>query len=210
VRAVPGFLALLLALATSRAWVSLRPGWLSLEARLVDPAQPVLPDGSLSAAFTPEVQGWAPEILRWAHEQGLSPDLVGTVMQIESCGYAQATSPSGARGLFQVMPFHFVAAEDGYDPETNARRGLAYLSEALRLADGRVDRALAGYNAGHSALWLPPAEWPAETERYVYWGAGILDDIAAGRIPSPRLEEWLSAGGARLCAEARAGTPGLP
>jgi soluble lytic murein transglycosylase-like protein len=101
------------------------------------------------------------------------------------------------------MPFHFGDAEDPLDPETNARRGLGYLAEGLRRSGGRVDLALAGYNAGHSVIALPPAEWPAETQRYVYWGSGILGDISAGRIPSPRLEEWLRAGGERLCATAR-------
>jgi soluble lytic murein transglycosylase-like protein len=106
-------------------------------------------------------------------------------------------------GLFQVMPYHFDGEEDPYDPETNAHRGLSYLSTALRLAQGRVDLALAGYNGGHSAISLPPAEWPSETQRYVYWGSGILADVYAGRVPSPRLEEWQRAGGAWLCA----GTP---
>jgi len=203
VQAVPGILALLLTLAASRAWSSLRPGWLALEGRLAVPISPVEAP-ALSPAFTPEVQAWTPEILHWSQEQGLDPSLVAVVMQIESCGSDRAVSRSGARGLFQVMPFHFRAEEAPFDPETNARRGLSYLAEALRLSGGRVDLALAGYNAGHSAIFLPPAEWPDETQRYVYWGSGILADITAGRIPSPRLEEWLRAGGARLCAAERA------
>ncbi len=195
---MPGLLVLLLAAATTQAWASLRPGWLALEGRLGARGSPIV-GVSLSPAFTPEVQAWGPVILRWSQERGLDPNLVAVVVQIESCGDAEAVSRSGARGLFQVMPFHFTAGEDAFDPETNARRGLAYLADSLRLSGGRIALALAGYNAGHSAISLPPAEWPAETQRYIYWGTGILADISAGRIPSPRLAEWLSAGGSRLC-----------
>ena len=203
VRAVPGVLSLLLALSGARAYAALRPGWQAVEERRLVLSASDLTPGSLSSAFTPGVQAWAPEILQWSEEHALEPALVATVMQIESCGSTHATSPSGAMGLFQVMPFHFHGNEDPYDPATNALRGLNYLAGALQLSGGRVDLALAGYNAGHSAILLPPAEWPTETQRYVYWGAGILDDIAAGRIPSPRLEEWARAGGDHLCAETR-------
>jgi soluble lytic murein transglycosylase-like protein len=189
----------------------LAPGWLKLQARLESlSAASGAGAESISTVFAPEVRFWAPKIVRWAQEYNLAPDLVATVMQIESCGSSWAVSRSGARGLFQVMPYHFQGGEDAFDPETNARRGLSYLAEALNLARGRVDLALAGYNAGHSAIFLPPAAWPEETRRYVHWGSGILDDIAAGRLPSPRLEEWAAAGGARLCAEARSVATALP
>jgi len=205
VRAVPGILALVVALTAARAYASLRLGFQAFEARLRGPEQAALSPAPISAVFTPGVLAWAPKITAWAREFALDPNLVATVMQIESCGAVGAISPSGAMGLFQVMPFHFEGQEDPYDPETNARRGLSYLSAALRLAQGRVDLALAGYNGGHSAISLPPAEWPSETQRYVYWGSGILADIDAGRVPSPRLEEWQRAGGGQLCAQ----TPAL-
>jgi soluble lytic murein transglycosylase-like protein len=203
VRAVPGILGLVVAFTAARAYTSLRLGFRAYEAQLRGSERPAS-SASISAVFTPGVLAWAPKIAAWGREFAIDPNLVATVMQIESCGAVGATSPSGAMGLFQVMPFHFEGQEDPYDPETNARRGLSYLSAALRLARGRVDLALAGYNGGHSAISLPPAEWPSETQRYVYWGSGILADIDAGRLPSPRLEEWQRAGGGRLCAEAPA------
>jgi soluble lytic murein transglycosylase-like protein len=204
-------LALLLALTFVHARAVLAPGWLMLQARLESLSAASAPDAaSISAAFAPEVRAWEPEIVRWAQEYHLAPDLVATVMQIESCGFARAVSRSGALGLFQVMPYHFQGDEDPFDPRTNARSGLRYLAEALHLAEGRIDLALAGYNAGHSAILLQPAAWPEETRRYVYWGSGILNDIAAGHLPSPRLQEWAAAGGARLCAEARSVGAGLP
>lgn len=153
----------------------------------------------ISPVFTPEVQYWADDIARWAQLYQLDPNLIATVMQIESCGNARVESPSGALGLFQVMPFHFGYDEDGLDIETNARRGLTYLRGGLDLADGDFRLAIAGYNGGHGVIDLDSTLWPAETQRYTYWGFGILDDIASGESASSRLNEWLSNGGASLC-----------
>jgi soluble lytic murein transglycosylase-like protein len=162
------------------------------------------PASSLSTVFHPRVQRWEPEILRWAGAYGLDPNLVATVMQIESCGDARAVSRSGAQGLFQVMPFHFEAGENMQDPETNARRGLPYLAESLLLSNGNVELALAGYNGGHGVIDWKRSAWPPETQRYAYWGAGIYADASEGRDSSPRLGEWLAAGGASLCGAAPA------
>ncbi len=156
----------------------------------------------LSPVFTPEVQHWASKITAWAAEYQLDPQLVATVMQIESCGNPTVLSPSGAQGLFQVMPYHFAAGDDMLDPDTNAARGLAYLSLGLQRAGGNVGLALAGYNGGHSLIGLASSLWPAQTKRYWYWGTGIYSDALGGQSGSPRLQEWLAAGGASLCSRA--------
>jgi soluble lytic murein transglycosylase-like protein len=123
-------------------------------------------------------------------------------MTLESCGDPSARSGAGAQGLFQVMPFHFAAGEDPLDPEVNARRGLEYLARGMQLSAGDPALALAGYNGGHGLIGRDPATWPAETMRYVQWATGILHDLAAGLNPSPSLNAWLAAGGARLCRQA--------
>lgn len=166
-------------------------------------SEPWVPPGAgISVVFTPEVQHWAPKIIGWANERGLDPDLVATVMQIESCGAPGAVSGSGAQGLFQVMPFHFADDEDMQDPEVNAARGLDYLALGLQRAGGQVGPALAGYNGGHSRIGQDSSLWPGETRRYYYWGTGIYADAASGASESPRLQEWLAAGGASLCSRA--------
>ncbi len=157
--------------------------------------------GGLAPLFTPEVQRWSTQILAWAQAYNLDPNLIATVMQIESCGDPLARSSSGALGLFQVMPFHFGAREDPWDPETNARAGLSYLAEALRKANGDIAQALAGYNGGHTVIGRPE-RWTAETRRYVYWGIGIYEDARRGAPQSTRLQEWLEAGGRSLCEQA--------
>ena len=131
-------------------------------------------------------------------------------MQIESCGAPDVQSTAGAAGLFQVMPFHFSDGEDPLEVETNAARGLAYLARAMQLADGRSDLALAGYNGGHGQIRRPPSVWPEETQRYVRWGSGILEDARAGVVPSPSLQASLDAGGAHLCERVVRGKPWQP
>jgi len=162
-----------------------------------------IPDaGSLSSNFSPQVLFWSDDILKWAHDFQLDPNIIALVMQIESCGYAQAHSNAGAMGLFQVMPFHFGHDENPYDPSTNATRGLAYLARSLELANGRLDLALAGYNGGHLMIQNAPSLWPDETQRYVYWGVRIYSEIGKYESIPPTLQEWLDAGGEQLCKQA--------
>ncbi len=157
---------------------------------------------SISAVFTPEVQYWASKIVEWARQAGVDPNLAATVMQIESCGDPQAVSPSGAQGLFQVMPFHFEPGEAMQDPDVNAQRGLAYLALGLERAGGQAGLALAGYNGGHSQIGREAGLWPEETRRYYYWASEIYRAASSGLAFSERLEEWLAAGGASLCYQA--------
>lgn len=164
---------------------------------------PLPVSGDIAPFFTPEVQHWRAQIVRWGSEYGLNPNLIATVMQIESCGNPQAMSGAGAMGLFQVMPFHFAAGEDPFDPETNARRGLGYLKAAMARANGDVSLALAGYNGGLGVIGLPQSLWPAETRRYVAWGAPIYRDAIAGKKHSAALQNWYRIGGRSMCIQAR-------
>lgn len=156
----------------------------------------------LSNLFTPQVQRWKAEILKWAIDFDLDPNLVATVMQIESCGNPEAISSAGAIGLFQVMPYHFTNRENPYLPATNAARGLDYLNASLKEYGGDIGQALAGYNGGIHGVSRPEFEWAQETIDYVYWGENIYADAVAGLRRSPTLDEWLAAGGASLCAQA--------
>lgn len=158
--------------------------------------------GQISPIFSPEVQHWAPQIVDWGSRYGLDPDIVATIMQIESCGDPQAMSGAGAQGLFQVMPFHFSAGERMLDPETNAARGLAYYAERLEQTGGNVYQAFAGYNGGHVAAAGNWNSWVDETQRYYTWSKGIYDDAKSGVTESVTLKQWMQAGGASLCRQA--------
>nr|MBN1229917.1 transglycosylase SLT domain-containing protein [Anaerolineae bacterium] len=161
------------------------------------------PAPSLSPVFSPSVQYWESDILRWSEEHALDPNLVATLMQIESCGNPDAESWVGATGLFQVMPFHFEEGEDPWDPDTNALRGLNFIRGGLELSEGHAGLAMAGYNGGYTIISRDYEDWPYETQRYYRWGSGIYREASAGWDSSPTLEAWLSAGGYSLCEEAR-------
>ncbi len=219
-RWVPALLTLLLILASVRSWGALRSGLVNLAHQTPYQANSFTTDsrealgqwssalpydaGSISSVFTPQVRTWSTEIAYWAAEFGLDPNLIALVMQIESCGHPSIRSSAGALGLFQVMPFHFTKEEDPLDPQTNARRGLSYLAQALNLSKGQIDLALAGYNGGHGVIDRDPNTWAPETHRYVQWGMGILEDIHDGELRSAQLDAWLAAGGANLCRLASA------
>mgnify|MGYP006278402283 CR=1 FL=1 len=164
-------------------------------------ARALPPDDGISDLFTLEIQYWEEEIMAWAEEYGLDPNLIATVMQIESCGYTRAKSAAGAMGLFQVMPQHFREKEDPYDPDTNAYRGLRWLQKTLK-SGGSTRMALACYNAGIARIKNPYLEWPNETERYVNWGLNIYQDTECGYDYSLALHHWLSKGGSSLCNRA--------
>ena len=165
-------------------------------------SQPETSSSGLSPIFTREVQYWGDNIIRWANAASLDPNLAAVVMQIESCGDPQAVSRSGAMGLFQVMPFHFHRGENSYNPDTNALRGLNYLSRSLETGGGNARLALAGYNGGIGVIARGEWTWAAETKRYVYYGAPIYEDARSGVTSSPMLDEWYRKYGAGLCRQA--------
>ena len=158
--------------------------------------------GAISPIFSPEIQYWGSAIQSWAAAAGLDPNLAATVMQIESCGDPRALSPAGAMGLFQVMPGHFTASDDPYNPDTNAARGLAYLKRSMQAANGDIHLALAGYNGGIGVIGRPESSWRLETQHYANVGSGIYNDASNSATVSPRLQAWMGVGVKSMCRQA--------
>jgi soluble lytic murein transglycosylase-like protein len=175
--------------------------WKASPSAPVAALQPVTLTG-VSSIFRIEVRHWADSISRWAAASQLDPNLVATIMQIESCGDPRATSSAGAMGLFQVMPFHFRALDNPYDPDTNAVRGLAYLARSLAAGGGDARLAMAGYNGGIGVISRGEWAWPAQTKRYVKYGVPIYEDARSGLSSSVALNEWYEKYGAGLCRQA--------
>ncbi len=104
-----------------------------------------------------------------AREHRVQPALVKAVIAVESNFDADAVSNKGAQGLMQLMPETSVSlgVEDPFQPTQNVRGGTLYLRKMLDRY-GDMERALAAYNAGPSAVdrhgGVPPYR---ETQDYV-------------------------------------------
>lgn len=116
-------------------------------------------------------QRFADIIRDHAGRHGVSAELVSAVIQVESAFNPRAVSPKGALGLMQLMPS--TATEYGvlhpFDPDENIGAGVAYLRRLLDRYDGRIELALAAYNAGPGAVDRYGAQVPPyrETQDYV-------------------------------------------
>ena len=140
--------------------------------------KPAAPVNTVEIAAAPVARNWTTGnrsldgmIRYYGGKHGVDPYLIYCVMHQESRFGSGATSYKGAMGLMQLMPG--TAARYGvtnpYDPAQNIQAGTRYLRELLRLFNGRVDLALAGYNAGEGAVMkygnrVPPYR---ETQNYV-------------------------------------------
>jgi soluble lytic murein transglycosylase-like protein len=99
----------------------------------------------------------------------VDPDLLASVVKIESGFRADARSKAGATGLMQLMPG--TAKQLGVDAkraEDNIKGGAAYFDNLLTQYHDDVRLALAAYNAGPAAVakyhGVPPYR---ETRAYI-------------------------------------------
>ncbi|HEX9610711.1 MAG TPA: transglycosylase SLT domain-containing protein [Gemmatimonadales bacterium] len=113
-----------------------------------------------------------------AAEFGVDPYLLAGLVRQESTFDPEALSPAGARGLAQLMLNTARQTARGLDvafapgwitvPDLNLHLGAAHLAELLRRFGGRVEAALAAYNAGGrpAARWLERPE-AADPDQFI-------------------------------------------
>ena len=131
----------------------------------------VTPAESVEPVWTTGSQKIDTLVRYYGNLYGVDPYLIYCVIHQESGFRSGATSAKGAQGLMQLMPA--TAARFGvtnpYNLAQNIMAGTRYLKFLLELFDGRIDLALAGYNAGEGAVMkygyrVPPY---SETREYV-------------------------------------------
>ena len=162
-----------------------RAGWRSAGKPLCVTCEPQPGDGARQAPLAPASRAayWEGKgasahdtlIARAAQDSGVDRALLTAVIAIESGFRSDARSPKGALGLMQLMPATaatLLTVDDVetalVDPATNVKAGSRHLRRLLDQYPGRLDLALAAYNAGEGAVRRYDAVPPyAETQAYV-------------------------------------------
>jgi soluble lytic murein transglycosylase-like protein len=164
----------------------------SLQASIADRAVPVLifDSGSENAhkwifEMSNRLQRRIPdrktrtELLKTVHYEakrnGLDPQLVLGVIEVESGFKKYAVSSAGARGYMQVMPFWTTVFKRPRDNLFNLRVSLRYgcviLRHYLNIENGDYFRALGRYNGSLGRAEYPDAVHAAWRGRWKYDGA---------------------------------------
>lgn len=113
-------------------------------------------------------------ILKHVHQEALkanlSPELVLSLIQVESYFDPYAISRVGARGLMQIMPFWLKEIghpnDNLFDIKTNLRFGCTILRHYLNIEKGNLTRALGRYNGSLGKYKYPNKVYKAQRK---YW-----------------------------------------
>lgn len=155
--------------------------------------------------------GLEPFIVTAAMRYGVDARILRAICQLESGFRIDVVSPKGARGPMQFMPDTATryGLRNPHNPEQAIDAAARYLRDLLRKFGGRVDLAVAAYNAGEGTVrsfmtgkplilrngrivnargvitgGIPPY---AETQRYVRSVLGLLNNSVIRPVERPKL-----------------------
>jgi soluble lytic murein transglycosylase-like protein len=124
-----------------------------------------------------------------AANQSLPPQLVHSVIRVESNYNPLAVSSKGAQGLMQLMPetARRFGVLNAFDPVDNIQGGTRYLKYLLDLYKGDYNLALAAYNAGEGAVekygTVPP--YPETLNYLIQVGKRFQQPVAVPVVEAP-------------------------
>jgi hypothetical protein len=131
-------------------------------------------------------------IVMAAARHNVDPNLVRSVVKVESNFNSNAVSRKGAMGLMQLMPktARSLNVQNPFDAQQNVDAGVRHLKHLLENYNGDVNLTLAAYNAGSGAV-ARSAGVPrySETQNYVrkittlYYGGFQLSQAGASHDP---------------------------
>lgn len=107
--------------------------------------------------IAPEVKAVQPWLREAAEKHGVDADLLKAIIAVESGYQRNAVSPRGATGLMQITPetaSRYATPADAarlIEPRINIHTGARMLAD-LQRRFGRIDAALAAWNAGEGAV----------------------------------------------------------
>jgi hypothetical protein len=143
-------------------------------------AQRVVSPAAVSTQATaPAAFGLDEAIEQIAAQVSLQPQVIHSVIKVESNYNPLAISPKGAQGLMQLIPAtaRRFGVSNVFNPAENIQGGSKYLKYLLDLYGGNYALALAAYNAGEAAVarygGVPP--FP-ETKNYLILVARQLQE----------------------------------
>ena len=140
----------------------------------------------------------SPLLREASSKHGIDYSLLKALIATESGFNTFAVSPKGAVGLMQLIPptaerYGVTAGKDGSiekkltDPKINIRAGARYLADLIRMFPGRLELALAAYNAGEGAVQRAGNRIPnyPETQNYVKTVMQLYSGLATPGFKSP-------------------------